>query len=54
MEVNPDGRSALVVFSKAPYWNQIYEEQLKELRQSGKESQGRPHHSPQVSDKRLQ
>lgn len=55
MEVNPTGRSALVVFSKGQYWSQTYEEQLRKLRQSGKEeTQGRPHHSPQVPDKRME
>lgn len=55
MEVNPTGRSALVVVSNGQYWSQTYEEQLRKLGQSGKEeTQGRPHHSPQVPDKRLQ
>ena len=44
MEVNPTGRSALVVVSNGQYWSQ-----------SGKEeTQGRPHHSPQVPDKRME
>lgn len=40
MEVNPTGRSALVVFSKGQYWSQTYEEQLRKPGQSGRGDSG--------------